>query len=571
MFGERYFATRERLTDVMRGIAALAWEAGADVTDQLPLEEMKKGLGNPFLFVVCGEVNAGKSTLINGLFGNDLCRTNILPETHRVTWYRYGDQVHDEEITPVLEERYRPIEFLRDFHLVDTPGTNSVVKGHQQITERFLPVADLILFVFPVTNPWGAATWDFISKLPEGSLDRVAFIIQQSDQREPGDIEVILGHMRDLSMKRIGHVPEIFAVSAKLAREAKRTSPFSRKLFGQSGYAELEEFISRRVCQSKERRALLETWRSQASCALRTVEDSIEKRTKVLDHQDRFLNQIEAEIDAMREQFVNRLSRHLGGVAEVFQTEAVWVSKILWHKLGVIRSVGRLFAGDQTGQTMESLFIERLQAAIESVAEADGAEVVEACQKHWLELADRVKDAIGVELRGPEPIEERLALIRQRFTTRLGRVARTGIGNLKVRNQLEKTLRRRNVALKSFTFTTLALLTAGATCGAFALPWLPWILSGLAFLFAAGGATAAWVTRAQIVPTFKERLLDTCDVFAGNLRKDYEDAIRAAFQNYGEAMVTVRKHIVSRKLATEPQLRRWQELFLTLKAIEQDL
>lgn len=571
MFGERYFATRERLTDVMRGIAALANEVGADVQDKLPLKEMEKGLGNPFLFVICGEVNAGKSTLINGLFGSDLCRTNILPETHRVTWYRHGDTTRDVEVTPVLEERYRPIEFLRDFHLVDTPGTNSIVKGHQQITERFLPVADLILFVFPVTNPWGAATWDFVSKLPEGAINRVAFIIQQSDQREPADIEVILGHMRDLSMKRIGHVPEIFAVSGKLAREAKRTSPFASKLLAQSGYAELEDFISRRVCQSRERRFLLETWRSQASSALRIVEDSIEKRTQILDEQDRFLNQIESEIDSMREHFVNRLSRHLGGVAEVFQTEAAWVSKILWTKLGATRSIGRLFTGDKTGQAMESLFIERLQAAIEAVAEADGAEVVQACGSHWSELADRVKEAIGVELAGPEPIEERLTLIRQRFSNRLGRIARNGIGNLKVRNQLEKSLRKRNIALKSFTFMTLALLSAGATCGAFAIPWAPWILCGLSFLFAIAGIVAAWMTRSQIVPAFRDRLLDTCDAFAGNLRMDYEDAIRSAFQNYGEAMVTVRKHIVGRKLATEPQLRRWQELFLTLKAIEQDL
>ena len=79
------------------------------------------------------------------------------------------------------------------------------------------------------------------------------------------------------------------------------------------------------------------------------------------------------------------------------------------------------------------------------------------------------------------------------------------------------------------------------------------------------------MTRSQIVPAFRDRLLDTCDAFASNLRVDYEDAIRSAFQNYGEAMVTVRKHIISSKLATEPQLRRWQELFLTLKAIEQDL
>ena len=222
MFGERYFATRERLSEVMLGIADLAAETGTDLADRLPLAEVENGLGTPFLFVICGEVNAGKSSLINGLVGRDLCRVNILPETDRVLWYRYGTPARDVEVTPMLEERYRPIGFLRDFNLIDTPGTNSIVKGHQEITERFLPAADLILFVFPVTNPWGASTWDFISKIPAESLARVAFVIQQADQRDPNDITVILGHMADLSMKRIGHVPPIFAVSGKLAYEAKR-------------------------------------------------------------------------------------------------------------------------------------------------------------------------------------------------------------------------------------------------------------------------------------------------------------------------------------------------------------
>ena len=86
MFGERYFTTRERLAEVIYGISSLAEETATELGGELPLHEVQNGLGKPFLFVVCGEVNAGKSTLINGLFGKDLCRVNILPETDRVLW-----------------------------------------------------------------------------------------------------------------------------------------------------------------------------------------------------------------------------------------------------------------------------------------------------------------------------------------------------------------------------------------------------------------------------------------------------------------------------------------------------
>ncbi len=571
MFGERYFATRERLSKVMRGVADLAGHTGTDIGDRLPIAEIEKGLGPPFLFVVCGEVNAGKSSLINGLFGRDLCRTNILPETHRVLWYQYGEHATDAEVTPMLEERHRPIGFLRDFNLIDTPGTNSIVQGHQEITARFLPTADLILFVFPVTNPWGAATWNFISALTPECLKRVVFIIQQADQREAADLIVIKGHMRDLAMKRIGFAPPVFAVSAKMASEAKRAEPFAAKRLTASGFPELELFISRKVCESPERNSALEGWRAQAAEALRTVEDQIETRTHTLNVQGRFLDTIEREIDDIRERFVARLPRHLTEVAEVFETEALWAAGKLRRRLGVIPSFFRLFTGDKTGPEMESVFIERLQAAVEGVAEKDGVEVVEVCQSHWNELCPRVKEAMGVDLGESEPLDATLSTARTRFVQRLGRAARQGIGNLKVRNQLDKDLRRRNTALKSFTFMTLLLTSAGATCGAMGVPWAPAILCSLAGLFLAGGALTAIVTRKSITADFQKRLLDTCGGFASTLRSDYEEALRIVFQDYASSLEAVRTHLAREKQAIEPRLKRWQDLFLTLKAIEQDL
>jgi predicted GTPase len=570
-FGERYFATRERLSDVMLGIAELARETHTDLADRLPLAEIENGLGTPFLFVVCGEVNAGKSTLINGLFGRDLCRVNILPETHRVLWYRYGNPPRDVEINPLLEERHRPIGFLRDFNLLDTPGTNSVVKGHQEITERFLPAADLILFVFPVSNPWGAATWDFISRIPKDMLERVAFIIQQADQRDPNDITVILGHMADLSMKRIGHVPPIFAVSGKLAYEAKRATPFARDKLKASGFGALEDFISKSVCQSPARRNALDTWRSQAAGALHLVEDRIEDQRRTVNSQGRFIEGVEREIDDIRERFVSRLPRHLAGVAEVFESEADWVTRQLGKRLRALPSIARLFTGDRTGPEMETVFIERLQTAVEAVAEKDGAEVVDACSDHWDDLGARVKTHMGIDLAAADSIENTLAAARKRFVTRLGRSARQGIGNLKVRNQLDKELRRRNLALKSFVFMTLLLTTAGATCGALGLRWLPATFCSLAALFLLGGMLTAIATRKSITREFRQRLLDTCGAFASTLHSDYEEALRIVFRDYAASLTKVRTHLAREKLAIEPRLKRWQELFLTLKAIEQEL
>lgn len=571
MFGERYFATRERLMDVMRSIVDLAGETHASIGTELTDDAVHQGLSAPFLFVVSGEVNAGKSSLVNGLFGSDLCKVNILPETERVTWYRHGPNSRDVEITPVLEERYRPIEFLRDFNLVDTPGTNSVVRGHQSITERFLPVADLILFVFPVSNPWGAATWDFLSKMPAEALQRVAFIIQQIDQRDPADIPVILGHMRDLSMKRMDHVPPMFAVSGKLAIEAKKAQPFAKDRWAESGFQPLEDFISRSVCQSPQRVKLLDTWRRHAADALRKIEDRIEETTRNVDRCARFLAEIEREIDDLRNQFVIRLPRHLTGVAEVFQTESAWVAKRLNGRLGPWSSLLRLFVGDKSGSETEAWFVERLQATVESVAEKDAAETASICESHWNALVGRVETEMSVTIPDVSGIQPELDHARKRFVRRLGRAARVGIGNLKVRHGLDVALRHRNTALRTLIAAALLGLSTAGICGFFSIPWAPWIC-----VFGALSATGialvyALLSRREIVRAFRERLLDACGSFANALRGDYEEALRLLFQDYAGCLKEVRRHVANEKLELEPRLQRWNELFLALKAIEQEL
>ncbi len=562
MFGERYFATRERLAALVHGILALAAEAGADSCEPLCAASVESELHKPLSLIACGEVNAGKSTLLNALCGQSLCPTGVLPVTDRFIRYRFGNPAQDAITGPQFEEKFRSIALLQDLMLIDTPGVNSGTPGHQELLENLAAEADLVLCVLPVSNPWSAATWDFIGRLPSGVLERVVLVIQQADLRERGDLDVIRGHMADLSLKKLGRELPTFAVSGKLACEAGRLQ--------ESGLPALMDFISSSISQSAPRRALLENWRARAATAIRKVEDHIDDHNRAINQHGRFIDGIEREIEDMRGQFVARLPRHLENVAAVFETEAVGVSRLLHRKLGAIASILRLFTVERTGQRMEAVFIERLGETIDAVAEKDGGEVADACAGHWHELGVRVQDAIGIPLDSAEPIVQTLAAARQRFVRRLGGAAREGIGSLKVRTRLDKDLRARNVALRSFTVMTLVLTTAGAACGALGVPWLPLILCSLAALFLTGGIVVAWITRRTITREFRQRLLDTCGAFASTLHSDYEGALRAVFHDYASALGGLRDHIAREKLAIEPRLKRWQELFLTLKAIEQD-
>ncbi len=37
-----------------------------------------------------------------------------------------------------------PIPFLQETNIVDTPGTNAVIRQHEEITQDFIPRSDLV-------------------------------------------------------------------------------------------------------------------------------------------------------------------------------------------------------------------------------------------------------------------------------------------------------------------------------------------------------------------------------------------------------------------------------------------
>jgi len=571
MFGERYFATRQRLTDVVVGVRKLGEKTGADISSLADEGDFLKGLRSPFLFVVCGEVNAGKSTLLNGLFGEELCKVNVLPETEKVHWYRWGKVAKSVNSTPTLEERYRPIDFLQDFNIVDTPGTNSVVPGHQPITERFLPVADLLLFVFPVSNPWGAATWQFISRLPEDQLQNVAFVLQQADLRSEEDIAVILEHMRTLAEQKTGARPQVFPVSGKIAMEAKKARPFSDNLWRKSGYPALEGFISKRVSGNPQRRRVLQEVRDSTQAALRRIEEKIEARTATLDQDQRFLRELENEVDVRREGQAKVFSERLTGMGEVFLKQGQQSTEILASHMSIPQSMTSLFKQENLPTTIEKGLIEAVKESIQETASNDGVELVSSCRNHWETVEPRIKANLAVSAPDFDKDTESLSGTRERFVRRLGRSSKQAVANLKLRGTLDLQMESRRAILRRYMVAVLcALITAGVMGGLNLHPW-PWVAVTVALLLLGAAGVYANKSRNALCQDFIERIEDLRQPFADSLADDYKDGVREFYVEYGGLFEIVRRRIADQKLLLKPQLERWNELFLELKAIEQEI
>src|SRR6201987_5962830 len=144
---EAYLEARARLAGGGGNLVSLAREPDESPETVETLQALSRSLADPLLFVVVGEVKAGKSSLLNAVFGQEFCKVDVLPATDKIYVFKYGDAEHDVPVSDDLTERYRPIPFLKNFNIVDTPGTNTIVASHHEITTGYIPLADLIVFV----------------------------------------------------------------------------------------------------------------------------------------------------------------------------------------------------------------------------------------------------------------------------------------------------------------------------------------------------------------------------------------------------------------------------------------
>ena len=211
---------------------------------QQTVEDVQVQLGAPFMFVIVGEVKAGKSSFINALLDardKEIAKVAPMPMTDTIQQILYGVE-RIEEVNPYLKKIYQPIEILKDICIVDTPGTNTIVDHHQEITERFIPHADLIVFVFEAKNPYRQSAWEFFDYINDEWKRNIIFVLQQKDLMEDDDLVINIQGVRDHAIKKGITEPKVYDVSAKQELEGDTEG---------SGFTPLKEYITKNITGGK--------------------------------------------------------------------------------------------------------------------------------------------------------------------------------------------------------------------------------------------------------------------------------------------------------------------------------
>jgi len=217
---------------------------GALAEDSKTLGSSIEQLEELFLLVVVGEFNAGKSAFINALLGQKLLQEGVTPTTTHINLLRYGPA----ESRTVLNENQQvitlPSDLLAEISIVDTPGTNAIIREHELITAGFVPRADLVLFITSADRPFTESERQFLVQIRDWGK-KVVMVINKTDilQSETDQAEVC-AYVTENARHLLGITPDVFLVSARRALQAKLGQP---QLWEASGFETLEAYIHDRL------------------------------------------------------------------------------------------------------------------------------------------------------------------------------------------------------------------------------------------------------------------------------------------------------------------------------------
>jgi len=353
---------RVREQELLQRLATALERFGSDVAaeDLRRFHEAREQLTGLFLLVVAGEFNSGKSSFINALLGERVLPEGVTPTTDRINVLRHGPEITDQLREAYLLERTHPAEVLREISIVDTPGTNAIIRRHEELTRDFVPRSDLVLFVTSADRPFTESERAFLEQIREWGK-KIVFIVNKIDiLPRAQEREEVIRFVGENAGALLGETPEIFAVSARQAQEARggAAESVASELWESSGFERVEDYLLNTLDQQERVRLKLLNPLNVGLRLASKYKDATFERLKLLAQDVEALQNIDQQLalfhQEMLRDFEPRLTRLDVLLGEMenrgtrFFEETIRIGRIrsLMDSEGIKRSFEREVIGD---------------------------------------------------------------------------------------------------------------------------------------------------------------------------------------------------------------------------------
>jgi len=352
------------------------------------IENLRKNINEPFLFVVVGEVKAGKSSFINALLQAEVCETDIEPRTDSIQQIVYSDERFVQPMGPNLRKIGLPLEILKDISIVDTPGTNTVIQEHQIITERYIPNSDLTFFVLFGKNPYQKSAWDFLDFVSAEWRKKVVFILQQADLLKPADLERNIERVKEYAHQKQIKSPIIFATSAE--RELNHEEG--------SGFSEVRDYIKDMVSSGESYKIKLRSVSGTTQKIIDALAGDVQALELQLETDKRITESIKQKIEAGKTRSRYEIDNLVDRLVGRYDSISTRIKREFRESLAVFTVIRRSFAGIFNKQASMQAWIDEFKERCQRDLKSSLEEVSNEGAQHFVDGVRQLLEGLTQDL-----------------------------------------------------------------------------------------------------------------------------------------------------------------------------
>jgi small GTP-binding protein len=411
---ERERALLGRLADFLVGFGAPGEDVEISRRALTDLEEL-------FLLVIVGEFNSGKSAFVNALLGAEVSREGVTPTTDRITLLRYADEPEERDRRDGVLERGHPNEFLREVAIVDTPGTNAIIRHHEELSRGFVPRSDLVIFVTSADRPLTESERGYLELVRDWGK-KIVLVVNKADLLgEDGKVEQVRRFVEEGLRTALGLSPPIFFVSSLLARRGKdATSAMERDaLLGVSGFADLEAYVHDLLDEEGRIRLKLQSPLGPVEELARRYGGSVEERLNLLEDDFRTSENVEAQLalyaEDMGRDFEARLAEIENIVLKMAERGDEWLEENIR-----LMNVRELFREEKVRRRFEREVVADTEGLIDARVDELVDWMVERNYRQWRTIVEYVE-----RRRKARYDEEMIGEVRDHFEHDRGKLLRS--------------------------------------------------------------------------------------------------------------------------------------------------
>lgn len=401
LINENFSVYKFKLSDFLKELHDFTIDVGNQDFQKI-ISDLRANINEPFLFVVVGEVKSGKSSFINALLKVDVCKVDAAPCTDVVQKIEYSDEPSETLLSPHYKRIGVNAEILKTVAIVDTPGTNTVIEHHQEITQNFVPNSDLVLFVFPAKNPHTQSAWELLDYVSDEWKKNVVFVLQQADLARPEELEINIEKTKEYAIQRGINSPTVFTTSAILEIEDKVGS----------GFDEVRQFIHNTITGGNHLKLKLNSSLDTAEQVINKTNSSLSQLNETLERDILFATKIKLRLKTGEKHSTYEIKSLVDRLVSNYDKITYEVKDEFEEGLSIVSLFKRTFGAIFNKESSIKNWIEQLQKRFEAKLKSSLEQIADDGAKHFLNGIRQLLQHLIDEL----DLKEQQELIKMNYT-----------------------------------------------------------------------------------------------------------------------------------------------------------